>query len=149
MAKKSSDAIYAELGDAAKIIPRRVITRYAKTCALHNRLEKLRRMMRNEMLKAIREGVVPAVDGPFVLAEEKQSRIDADLWSWQMYALELAIQLDNGNVALAMRRCNQAELSAPRKDVPVLRAKANPSWGSTKNSWIEVGLNDESSDSHL
>jgi hypothetical protein len=149
MSKKSSDALYKEQGDDARIIPRSVITRYAKVCALHNRLGHLRTAMREEMLKSMKEGFEPARDGPFVLALESQNRIDNDFWSWKMFALELAVALEGGDVMLGMMKIKQAEEQAPRKDVPVLKAKPAPSIEWKKVSgWIERGLNEEGTDPH-
>ncbi len=116
---------------AKKAISARAIREYAKLCASHNRLEKLRYEMREELLTLLADGFEPSSSGAFVLVKSAQSRIDAEKWSWKMYALELAIKYETAlgdpdpvNSALGM--ILRAELTGPRKDVVVLSAKPNP-----------------------
>lgn len=113
-----------------KVISAKRITRYAKICATHNRLEKLRYSVRDVMLAELDQGYVPATTGPFVLSRTCQRRVNGSLWSWKMVAMELAIKYfmatqDPDAVGSAMKFIVDQELNAPRKDVDVLQAKPN------------------------
>jgi len=114
-----------------RVISSRAIRDYARVCATHNRLEKLRYKIRAELLVLLDEGFVPSVSGPFVLVKSFQARVDGDKWSWKMLAIELAIKYftllgEPDPVARAMGFALEAELGAPRKNIVVLSAKPNP-----------------------
>ncbi len=117
-----------------KILARR-ISYYAKVCASHNRLEKLRYRIRGDLLTLLDEGAIPSEAGPFVLVKSFQRRIDAEQFTWKMFATELALRLGKAlgkdeadTVRFAMHEIFTAELDATRKDVPVLQAKPNPAY---------------------
>jgi hypothetical protein len=120
---------------AKKTIPARRIAYYAKICASHNRLEKLRYKVRDELLVELDAGAIPATSGPYLLVKTFQSRIDAKLWSWKSFAMELAMRLgkalgydETKTIRFAMGEILQAELAAKRNEVPVLQAKTNPEY---------------------
>lgn len=115
-----------------KVISSRAIREYARVCAAHNRLEKLRYKIRGDLLAQLDDGYVPSTSGPFVLDKTFQARLDSDKWSWKMVATELAMKYltaigEEDVVAKAMEMMVAEELSAPRKNVVVLAAKPNPS----------------------
>lgn len=112
-----------------KVFATRDVTRYAKVCALHNKLEKMRTGLRQEFVEGFEKGYATPTDGPFIVVEEFQSRVDQEQWSWKMFAMQLAIELYGGDVQKGMERVVKAELEAPRHDVPVIKAKANPEFG--------------------
>ena len=114
-----------------KVISSRTIRDYARICASHNRLEKLRYKVRADLLALLDDGFIPSVSGPFVLVKSFQARVDTDKWSWKMLATELAIKYftalgDPDAVGKAMGLILDAELNAPRKNITVLSAKPNP-----------------------
>lgn len=118
-----------------KRITARRISYYAKVCASHNRLEKVRYSIRAELLQELQDGAVPSDAGPFRLVLSHQSRIDAEKWSWRMFSTELALRLGKAmgldeadTVRFAMHEIFSAELDAKRRDVPVLQAKPNPEY---------------------
>ncbi len=121
--------------DKPKQIPTRRISYYAKVCAAHNRLEKVRYRVRGELLELLDEGAIPSESGPFILVKSFQRRIDAEQFTWRMFATELALRLGKAlgkdeadTVRFAMHEIFAAELDAKRKDVPVLQAKPNPAY---------------------
>lgn len=85
--------------------------------------------MRAELLDLMNQGWTPSDKGPYVLMRGSQRRLDAEQWSWKMYALQLATELEKGNVLAALRRITLAENAAPKKNVDVLSAKVNPFFG--------------------
>lgn len=120
------------MAKSKKVISARTIRDYARVCASHNRLEKLRYKMRADLLALLADGWTPSVSGPFVLVKTAQNRIDSEKWSWKMFATELAVKYflalgDPDPVAKAMELVVQEEIEAPRREVPVLSAKPNPS----------------------
>lgn len=112
-----------------RIISIETITKFGRLCYQHNRLEKLRYAMRAELLDLMNQGWTPSDKGPYVLMRGSQRRLDAEQWSWKMYALQLATELEKGNVLAALRRITLAENAAPKKNVDVLSAKVNPFFG--------------------
>jgi hypothetical protein len=114
--------------------PRREVTateiqRYARLCSLDNSIQKRRALMRAEILAKVAEGYALSEEGEYVLALGSQRRLDHDLWSWKIFATELAIEIAGGDVREGTRRVVEAELSAPRKSTPTLTPKINPNRG--------------------
>lgn len=114
-----------------KIISARRIREYAKVCAAHNRLEKLRYKIRGDMLSELDQGASPSTAGEFVLVRSEQHRIDANQFTWKNLATQLAVEVcilkgEDNPVMRAFDMILDAELAAARKTVPVLMARPNP-----------------------
>ncbi len=112
-----------------RILSIETITKFARLIHQHNRLEKLRYAMRAEILDLLNQGWTASEKGPYVLFRGSQKRLDSEQWSWKMYALQLATELEGGDVLAALRRITIAEAQAPKHDVDVLTAKVNPFYG--------------------
>ncbi len=105
------------------------IRRYAKISNLVIRLRKERALMRQDFLNRLDAGATMDVSGQWILSVGGQNRINSAEWSWKMYATQLAIEIEGGDVQKGMARIVVAEATAPRKLVRVVVAKANAVFG--------------------